>query len=100
MSSMIWDKVYKRSLLVENNILLGSYPAAVDVPFILKVYFYCVAPAVAQTSQYNYRRETENSVTVKFRKGCLVILSLRPMKRFFPGANRIIFLILTKHLCS
>ena len=69
MSSMIWDKVYQRSLLVENKILLGSYPAAVDVPFILKVYFYCVAPSVAETSQYNYRRETENSVTVKFRKG-------------------------------
>ena len=39
MSSMIWDKVYKRSLLIENNILLGSYPAAVDVPFIFKVIF-------------------------------------------------------------
>ena len=83
MSSMIWDKIYKRSLLVENNILLGSYPAAVDVPFILKVYFYCVAPAVAKTSQYNYRRETENSVTVKFRKGSSCDFELKAYEEVF-----------------
>ena len=83
MSSMIWDKVYKRSLLAENNILLGSYPAAVDVPFIFKAYFHCVAPAVAKTSQYNYRRETENSVTVKFRKGSSCDFELKAYKEIF-----------------
>ncbi|MDA7436809.1 glycosyltransferase [Synechococcus sp. AH-601-B19] len=83
MSSMIWDKVYKRSLLIENKILLGSYPAAVDVPFILKVYFYCAAPAVAKTSQYNYRRETENSVTVKFRKGSSCDFELKAFEEVF-----------------
>ena len=83
MSSMIWDKVYKRSLLAENNILLGSYPAAVDVPFILKAYFHCVAPAVAKTTQYNYRRETENSVTVKFRKGSSCDFELKAYKEIF-----------------
>lgn len=83
MSSMIWDKVYKKSLLSENKILLGSYPAAVDVPFILKVYFYCVAPTVAKTFQYNYRRETENSVTVKFRKGSSCDFELKAYEEVF-----------------
>ena len=31
MSSMIWDKVYRRDFLQDNDIRLGSYPAAVDV---------------------------------------------------------------------
>ena len=88
MSSMIWDKVYKRSLLTENNILLGSYPAAVDVPFILKVYFYCAAPAVARTSQYNYRRETENSVTVKFRKGSSCDFELKAFEEVFDWSKK------------
>ena len=88
MSSMIWDKVYKRSLLVKNNILLGSYPAAVDIPFIFKAYYYCVAPAVAKTHQYNYRRESENSVTVKFRRGTLCDFEIKAYKEIFGWSKR------------
>jgi len=83
MSSMIWDKVYKKSLLLENDIYLGSYPAAVDVPFIFKVYFYCQKSVVSKTKEYHYRRETNNSVTVRFRKGSSCDFEIMAYKEIF-----------------
>lgn len=87
MSSMIWDKVYKIDLLKKYNILLGSYPAAVDVPFILKVYYHCNSPVLADTIAYHYRRETENSVTVKFRKGSSCDFELKAYKEIFEWSD-------------
>ena len=86
MSSMIWDKVYKKSLLDRHQIRLGSYPAAVDVPFILKVYHLCQNPVTAHTKDYHYRRETENSVTVKFRKGSSCDFELKAYDEIFEWA--------------
>ena len=86
MSSMIWDKVYKKSLIHNNKIWLGSYPAAVDVPFILKIYHLCQKPVVANTNDYHYRRETENSVTVKYRKGSSCDFEIKAYHEIFEWA--------------
>ncbi len=67
-SSMIWDKIYAKNFLDNFGIYLGEGPAAVDVLFNLKSYFYANKIAIADTLGYNYRRETPGSVTVVFRK--------------------------------
>lgn len=68
-SFMIWDKVFKRSMLEMFNIRLGETKAAVDVPFVFAAYYY--ASNIAFNDNfigYNYRRESESSVTVAHRK--------------------------------
>ena len=68
-SFMIWDKVFKRSMLEMFNIRLGETKAAVDVPFVFAAYYY--AANVVFNDEfigYNYRRESESSVTVAHRK--------------------------------
>ena len=68
-SFMIWDKVFKRSLLEMFNIRLGETKAAVDVPFIFSAYYYASNIVFDDNLVgYNYRRETESSVTVAHRK--------------------------------
>jgi glycosyltransferase involved in cell wall biosynthesis len=68
-SSMIWDKIYKRDFLARNSILLGEGPAAVDLIFNFKAYFYCKKPVVCENLGYNYRRDAPGSVTVRHRRG-------------------------------
>ena len=68
-SFMIWDKVFKRSMLELFNIRLGETKAAVDVPFVFAAYYY--AANIVFNDEfigYNYRRESESSVTVAHRK--------------------------------
>ena len=68
-SFMIWDKIYRASLIKRLGIRLGETRAAVDVPFILKAYYYLRNAAFCDDLLgYNYRRESETSVTVKHRK--------------------------------
>lgn len=68
-SFMIWDKVFKRSLLNMFDIRLGETKAAVDVSFIFKAYYYAATVAYDDNLiGYNYRRESESSVTVAHRK--------------------------------
>lgn len=66
---MIWDKIYKRDLLNRFDILLGDTPAAVDVPFIFKAYFYAQKLAFfPQLLGYHYRIESDSSITTNRRK--------------------------------
>lgn len=68
-SFMIWDKIYNASLIKNLNIRLGETKAAVDVPFIFKSYYYLRNAAFCDNLVgYNYRRESDSSVTVKYRK--------------------------------
>lgn len=68
-SFMIWDKIYKRSLLDKHNTRLGETKAAVDVPFIFKAYYYAQKVSFCEDYYgYHYRRESDNSITVNFRK--------------------------------
>lgn len=68
-SFMIWDKVFHRRLIKTFDIKLGETPAAVDVPFIFKAYYYCATVSYSDgLVGYNYRRESESSVTVAHRK--------------------------------
>lgn len=68
-SFMIWDKVFHRRLIKTFDLKLGETPAAVDVPFIFKAYYYCASVAYANDLiGYNYRRESDSSVTVAHRK--------------------------------
>ena len=67
-SFMIWDKVYRTSLIKSHSIKLGETKAAVDVPFIFKAYFLLKNAGFADTKGYHYRRESDSSVTVNFRK--------------------------------
>lgn len=68
-SFMIWDKVFNAKLIQSFRIRLGETKAAVDVPFIFKAYY--LAHNVAFCPEligYNYRRESDSSVTVNYRK--------------------------------
>lgn len=67
-SFMIWDKVYRTSLIKSHSIELGNTKAAVDVPFIFKSYYLLKKVGFADTKGYHYRRESASSVTVNFRK--------------------------------
>lgn len=67
-SFMIWDKIYRTSLIKSESITLGETKAAVDVPFIFKAYYLLKNVGFAGTKGYHYRRESESSVTVNFRK--------------------------------
>ena len=67
-SFMIWDKIYRTDLIKQYSINLGETKAAVDVPFILKAYYHLKKAAFAETSGYNYRRQSDSSVTKKYRQ--------------------------------
>ena len=68
-SFMIWDKVFYRPMLECFHIRLGETKAAVDVPFIFSAYYYCNKIGFDdELLGYNYRRESESSVTVAHRK--------------------------------
>jgi glycosyltransferase involved in cell wall biosynthesis len=67
-SFAIWDKVYRTSGIKSHSIELGETKAAVDVPFILKAYYFLKKAGFADTRGYHYRRESPSSVTVNFRK--------------------------------
>lgn len=51
-SFMIWDKVYKTSLIKGFSIKLGETKAAVDVPFVIKSYYFLKKAGVAKTMGY------------------------------------------------
>lgn len=68
-SFMIWDKVFSAKLIRAFDIRLGEGRAAVDVPFIIQSYY--LANKVSFCPDligYNYRRESDSSVTVNYRK--------------------------------
>lgn len=68
-SFMIWDKIYRTSLVQALGIRLGETKAAVDVPFILQAYYHLQKVGFTRDELgYNYRRESDTSVTVNFRK--------------------------------
>lgn len=67
-SFMIWDKLFRTDFIKTLKIYLGETKAAVDVPFIFKAYYYALYTIQKDNVfGYNYRRETENSVTVNWR---------------------------------
>lgn len=69
-SFMIWDKIFRTDVIKAFNIKLGETKAAVDVPFIFKTYYYMHNVSFCNDLvAYNYRRESDTSVTVNFRKG-------------------------------
>lgn len=68
-SFMIWDKVFSSKLVEAFGIRLGETKAAVDVPFIFKSYYFAQRVSFCHgLIGYNYRRESESSVTVNYRK--------------------------------
>lgn len=68
-SFMIWDKLYRKRFLDLHDIRLGETKAAVDVPFIFKAYYYAGKVSFDNSLfGYNYRRESESSVTLAHRK--------------------------------
>lgn len=68
-SFMIWDKIFKADIIKDFGIRLGETKAAVDVPFIFKCYYYSHLISTCENLLgYNYRRESDSSVTVNFRK--------------------------------
>ncbi len=68
-SFMIWDKIFKADMIRYADAWLADTKAAVDVPFIFKVYYYShIISYCNDLVGYNYRRESSSSVTVNFRK--------------------------------
>lgn len=68
-SFMIWDKIFKADMIRYADAWLAETRAAVDVPFIFKVYYFShIISYCNDLIGYNYRRESDSSVTVNFRK--------------------------------
>jgi hypothetical protein len=68
-SFTIWDKIYRKDFLLRHNIQLAETRAAVDVPFILKAYFYASKVKFLNNPKlYYYRRSSPNSVTNTHRR--------------------------------
>jgi len=67
-SFTIWDKIYRTSFLIDNDIYLAETPAAVDVPFVFKCYIAAKKISICDSNYgYFYRRESDSSVTVNKR---------------------------------
>jgi glycosyltransferase involved in cell wall biosynthesis len=67
-SFTIWDKIYRTSFLINNDIYLAETPAAVDVPFVFKCYIAAKKISICSSNYgYFYRRESDSSVTVNKR---------------------------------
>lgn len=90
-SFMIWDKLYRRTFLIDHDIRLGETAAAVDVPFIIKAYYHARSiTTAADYIGYHYRRETANSVTVRRRKASACDFELQAydsVSRWIRSAN-------------
>ncbi|WP_432697896.1 alginate lyase family protein [Marinobacterium sp. YM272] len=68
-SFMIWDKIFSKKMIDAFDLRLGETKAAVDVPFIFKAYYYAHRVSFCDDYiGYNYRRESDSSVTVNYRK--------------------------------
>jgi len=68
-SFFLWDKLYKKSFIIENNLSLAETKASEEVPFIIKAYYYATQISVVDDLfGYHYSREREGSITVSTRK--------------------------------
>lgn len=68
-SFFLWDKLYKKSFIVDNKLSLAETKASEEVPFIIKAYYYANKIAVVNDLiGYHYSREREGSITVSTRK--------------------------------
>lgn len=63
----IWDKVYNRNFLLDNNIYLGTSVACVDIPFVVKAGYYCERAKFVSQVGYHYRRGLKGS-TISLRE--------------------------------
>ena len=87
-SFMIWDKIYNANLIKKLEIRLGETKAAVDVPFVLKAYYYLKKVAFCSYVGYHYRRESESSVTKRQRKGTNCDFELQAYSDLFMWAKK------------
>lgn len=87
-SFMIWDKIYNANLIKKLEIRLGETKAAVDVPFVLKAYYYLKKVAFCSYVGYHYRRESESSVTKRQRKGTNCDFELQAYSDVFMWAKK------------
>lgn len=63
-SFMLWDKLFLKSFLIENNLTISELQASEELKFIIQCYYYCSKSVVCKNNYgYNYRRLNESSVT-------------------------------------
>lgn len=68
-SFFLWDKLYRKDFLIENNLTLAHTKASEEVPFIIKSYFYAKKISVSKDLiGYHYSRERDGSITSSTRK--------------------------------
>lgn len=63
----IWDKVYRREMLLGNRIFLAVRKASVDVPFVAKAAFHQRSSQIVPQTGYHYRRGVKGS-TISLRE--------------------------------
>lgn len=67
-SFVIWDKLYNRKLLTDNNIVFSDSKIGADSLFLSKIYFYAKNIFVIENKdKYKYFAFAEGSVTKKYR---------------------------------
>lgn len=63
-SFMLWDKLFKRSFILDNNLLVSDMIASEELLFIIKAYYLSKKSTVSVGNYgYNYRRLNDNSIT-------------------------------------
>lgn len=63
-SFMLWDKLFSRKFLVDNNLFISELQASEELNFIIKAYYLSKRSVVSKGNYgYNYRRLNDRSVT-------------------------------------
>lgn len=68
-SFMLWDKMFRKDFILENNLLIEHLQASEEIFFIIRAYYYAKNAAVTSNCYgYHYRRFNEESITNSKRK--------------------------------
>ena len=63
-SFMLWDKLFRRNFLIDNNLTISELQASEELKFIIQAYYLSNSSVVSKGNYgYNYRRLNDNSIT-------------------------------------
>lgn len=83
-SFVIWDKLYERKLLIDNDIKFSESKIGADSLFVAKAYFYTSKAVICNNSdKYKYFAFAEGSVTKKYRTSANVQEEDKPYQAIF-----------------
>lgn len=83
-SFVIWDKLYERKLIIDNNIRFSESRIGADSLFLAKAYLYATKVTICQNKdKYKYFAFSEGSVTKKYRTIANIQEEDRPYQTIF-----------------